>query len=109
MKERIREILKEVFERETLVNSILIRGTINKATEKCNELFETEVKNISSDAVLADSLPLSELKQTLYEVNTLIAGWNATEAEWSEWDKEVQQKVNELQLKLDKKEAVNFR
>lgn len=66
-------------------------------------------KFISSKPMLADSLPLSELKQTLYEVNTLISGWNATEAEWSEWDKEVQQKVNDLQAKLDGKEAVNFR
>lgn len=60
MKEKIREILKEVFEKETLVNSIVIRGTINKATEKCNELFETEAKNISSNPVLAVSLPISQ-------------------------------------------------
>lgn len=77
--------------------------------EEMIDVVADVVNKISAYHMLADSLPLSELKQTLYEVNTLIAGWNATEAEWSEWDKEVQNKVNKLQAKLDGKEAANFR
>lgn len=61
------------------------------------------------NTILADSLPLSELKDLLCEVSQLIAGWNATEAEWSKWDEEVKQKVYQLQLKIDDKKAVNFR
>ena len=78
------------------------------ANERILEL-EEQVKKLSSNTMLADSLPLSELKDTLCWVSQLIAGWNATEAEWSKWDEEVKQKVYELQLKIDDKKAVNFR
>lgn len=76
--------------------------------------MENEISNQNSAAndgntMLADSLPLSELKDLLCEVSQLIAGWNATEAEWSKWDEEVKQKVYQLQLKIDDKKAVNFR
>ena len=53
-------------------------------------------------------LPLSELKDLLVEINQLIAGWNATEAQWSEWDKQVQAKIYQLQLKIDEKSEVKF-
>jgi hypothetical protein len=53
-------------------------------------------------------LPLSELKNLLVEINQLIARWNATEAQWSEWDKEVQAKIYQLQLKIDEKSEVKF-
>lgn len=78
------------------------------ANERILEL-ENQVKKLSSNTVLADSLPLSELKDTLCEVSQLIAGWNATEAQWSKWDEEVKQKVYELQVKIDGKKSVNFR
>lgn len=54
------------------------------------------------------SLSLSELKNLLCNVSQLIQGWNATEAEWTEWDKEVQSKVHELQNKIDGLSVVNF-
>lgn len=61
-----------------------------------------------ANLLLADSLPLSELKNLLCNVSQLIQGWNATEAEWTEWDKEVQTKVHELQVKIDGLSAANF-
>ena len=53
-------------------------------------------------------LQLSELKNLLCNVSQLIQGWNATEAEWTEWDKEVQSKVHELQNKIDGLSVVNY-
>ena len=60
-----------------------------------------EEQSNNDNVLLADSLPLSELKDLLCEVSQLIAGWNATEAQWSKWDEEVKQKVYELQVKID--------
>jgi len=54
------------------------------------------------------NLSLSELKDLLSNVNQLIEGWNATEAEWTEWDKQVHSKVYEMQLKLDGKSEAIF-
>lgn len=51
---------------------------------------------------------LSELKDLLSDVSQLISGWNATEAEWSEWDKKVHLRVQEFQLKIDGKSSVKF-
>lgn len=61
-----------------------------------------------ANLLLSDSLPLSELKNLLCNVSQLIQGWNATEAEWTEWDKEVQSEVHELQNKIDGLSVVHF-
>lgn len=74
-----------------------------------NKNSEIPQSQTDGNAVLADSLPLSELKDLLVEIQQLIAGWNATEKEWSKWDEEVKQKIYQLQLKIDGKKAVNFR
>lgn len=58
---------------------------------------------------MENNLSLSELKDLLCEIHQLISGWNATEKEWSEWDKEVEQKIYNLQLKLEGKEIIIFK
>lgn len=51
---------------------------------------------------------LSELKNEISDLLSLVAqliqGWNATEQEWSEWDREVYNKVVEMQFKVHKEE-----
>lgn len=47
-------------------------------------------------------LDIDELKQLLSNVSQLIKGWNATESEWSAWDREVADNVYKMQLKIDK-------
>ncbi len=75
-----------------------------KLYEQWNEYF----KDNQSREEGSGKLPLSELKNLLVEINQLIAGWNATEAQWSEWDKEVQAKIYQLQLNIDNKSEVKF-
>lgn len=78
----------------------------DKCEEQCDHCREyyspLQKPNVSGE------LQLSELKNLLCNVSQLIQGWNATEAEWTEWDKEVQSKVHELQNKIDGLSVVNF-
>ena len=70
--------------------------------------YEQLHQHFVSGSLPSDSLSLAELKNLLCNVSQLIQGWNATEAEWTEWDKEVQSKVHELQNKIDGLSVVNF-
>lgn len=54
-------------------------------------------------------LTMYELLDALTDVSQLINGWNATEKEWTEWDKSVLQKVHALQNKINGKKIVIFK
>lgn len=41
-----------------------------------------------------------DIQDLLCRISQLIQGWNATEAEWSEWDKKVYQEITDMQLNL---------
>jgi len=56
-----------------------------------------------------ETLSMQELKDILCNTAQLIAGWNATESEWTDWDSQVYKKITDLQIKLDKLSEVNFR
>ena len=56
-------------------------------------------KNHTKSSLL--TLPLSGIKNLLCDVSQLIAGWNATDSEWSDWDEGVRKRVSELQNKID--------
>ena len=49
---------------------------------------------------------LNELKDLLFEMQQLIAGWNATEAEWTEWDQNVKNKILRFQYAIENKKSV---
>lgn len=91
----------------------LFRTVRNEIATKEGYVLENAIRltfdKFCANLLLADSLPLSELKDLLCSVSQLIQGWNATESEWTEWDKEVQSKVHELQSKIEGKSAANFR
>ena len=65
--------------------------SLGKAKELTTAIIEKNF--ILSKPALDESLPLEKLYQLLFEVDQLIGGWNATEIEWSEWDKKVHKKV----------------
>ena len=67
-------------------------------THTLKELY-TYYKNHTQSSLL--TLPLSGLKNLLCDVSQLIAGWNATDSEWSDWDEGVRKRVSELQHKID--------
>jgi hypothetical protein len=48
------------------------------------------------------AIDIKELKDLFSSVHQLIAGWNATEAQWSEWDKEVYDKLMDFWKRIDK-------
>jgi hypothetical protein len=113
LSEKVADNSNEI-EGPTVAQYLQLTADNENVIQQARELLEfhgyrVEEKSDNANVLLADSLPLSELKDLLCEVSQLIAGWNATEAEWSKWDEEVKQKVYELQLKIDGKQAVNFR
>lgn len=81
--------------------------TVLRKLYPCKESIFNETYRLVTE--LPQNLSLSELKNLLHEVSLLIAGWNATEVEWSLWDKQVNSKVSQLRLKLEDKKEVIFK
>lgn len=102
---------------EKLKQLVVELAEIKLLRQEPNEMYSSETmdkmidekKNEIVDIICNGSvLPILELKDLLSETSQLIAGWNATESEWSKWDAEVKEKLNQLQSKINDKKSIFF-
>jgi len=77
-----------------------------KSTNAKDDYYENALNAMEEAYSLNRSVPtaidIKELKDLFSSVHQLIAGWNATEAQWSEWDKEVYDKLMDFWKRIDK-------
>ena len=77
----------------------------------CNgfKSLESRIQNIEltgNDYLIDDSINIpkelvNKWKGVCCDLAQLIQGWNATESEWSEWDKQAYEKLVEMQKELN--------
>jgi len=76
-----------------------------KSTAAKDDYYENALNAMEEAYSLNRSVPtaidIKELKDLFSSVHQLIAGWNATEAQWSEWDKEVYDKLMDFWKRLE--------